>query len=74
MTPGPGARVGLAGKSGKGRGMIGTPDEYTDAAKFHAQDLQRAMQRDQVAKTRMLARVRRIVRRVLGRENPSASP
>ena len=54
--------------------MIGTPDEYTAAAKFHAQDLQRAMQRDQVAKTRMLARVRRIVRRVLGRENPSASP
>jgi hypothetical protein len=54
--------------------MPGTPDEYVDAAKFHAEDLQRAMQRDQVAKTRMLTRVRRILRRVLGREVPPASP
>jgi hypothetical protein len=54
--------------------MPSTPDEYANAAKFHAADLQRAMQRDQVAKTRMLTRVRRVLRRVLGRENPPASP
>jgi hypothetical protein len=53
--------------------MIGAPDQYGDAAKVHAGDLQRAMQRDQLGKTRKLARVRLIVRRVLGRQHP-ASP
>lgn len=61
-------------KRRKGPDMLGTPDEHADAAKFHAEDLQRAMQRDQAAKTRKLTRVRRILRRVLGREDPPASP
>lgn len=43
-------------KRRKGSDMLGTPDEHVDAAKFHAEDLQRAMQRDQVANTRMLTR------------------
>ena len=51
----------------------GSPDPHVDAAKFHAEDLQRAMQRHQRAKTRKLARIRLILRRVLGRENPPAS-
>jgi hypothetical protein len=50
--------------------MLGTPDEHADAAKFHAEDLQRAMQRDQVAKARKPSLVHRILRRVLRRENP----
>ena len=54
--------------------MTGAPDQYRDEAKLHAADLQRAMQRDQVAKTKMLTRLRLIVRRVLGRQNPPASP
>jgi hypothetical protein len=54
--------------------MSGAPDQYVDAAKVHAADLQRAMQRRELAKTRKLARVRRIVRRLLGRQNPPASP
>jgi hypothetical protein len=54
--------------------MMGAPDQYGDAAKFHAEDLQRAMQRDQLAKTKRLTRVWLIVRRVLGRQNPPASP
>ena len=52
------------------------PDPFGDLARFHAQDLQRAAQRDQLAetnKTKMLTRVRRIVRRVLGRQDPPAS-
>ena len=51
--------------------MLGTPDEHVDAAKLHAQDLRRAMRRDQRATTKKPARLRRIVRRVLGRETPS---
>jgi hypothetical protein len=54
--------------------VLGAPDQYGDAAKFHADDLQRAMERDQLAKTQKLTRVRLIVRRVLGRRNPPASP
>jgi hypothetical protein len=49
------------------------PLNYGDAAKFHAQDLQRAMQRDQRAETKMLSRVRLILRHVLGHQNPPAS-
>ena len=51
----------------------GSPDPYVDAAKFHAEDLQRAMMRGQRAKTRKLARIRLILRRVLGRENSPTS-
>jgi hypothetical protein len=54
--------------------MMGAPDQYGDAARLHAGDLQREMQRDQVAKTKKLTRVRLIVRRILGRQNPPASP
>jgi hypothetical protein len=54
--------------------VLGGPDQYTDAAKLNAKDLQRAMQRDQLATTRMLSRVRLIVRRVMGRKNPPVSP
>jgi hypothetical protein len=44
-----------------------------DAAKFHSREKQREMQRDQLAETKMLIRVRLILRRVLGRQNPPAS-
>jgi hypothetical protein len=54
--------------------MSGAPDQYADAAKAHAADLQRAMQRDERAEVRKLARVRLILRRLLGRENPPGSP
>ncbi len=53
--------------------MMGSPDQYGDAARFQAEDLQRAMQRDQIAETKKLTRVRQIVRRLLGRQNPPAS-
>jgi hypothetical protein len=53
----------------------GAPDQHADAAKFHhAEDLQRALQRAQLTKTKKLTRVRLILRRVLGRQNPPASP
>jgi hypothetical protein len=52
----------------------GAPDQHGDAAKFHAEDLQRAMQRAQLTKTNKRTRVRLILRRVLGRRNPPASP
>jgi hypothetical protein len=52
--------------------MIGAPDQYGDAAKLHAGELQREMQRDQLRKTKKLARVRLIVRRVLGRQGTEA--
>jgi hypothetical protein len=48
--------------------MMGAPDQFGDAAKLHAGELQRAMQRDQLRKTKRLTRVRLIVRRVLGRQ------
>jgi hypothetical protein len=54
--------------------MSGAPDQYTDAAKLHAADLQRAMQRRERPRTRKLARVQLILRRLLGRENPPGSP
>jgi hypothetical protein len=54
--------------------MMGAPDQYGDAAKFHAEDLQRAMQRDQLPKTKKLTRLRLIVWRILGRQNRRASP
>jgi hypothetical protein len=65
-----------AGEVRKGA-TLGAPDQYGDAARFHADELQRAMQRDQLAKTtrtKTLTRVRRIVRRVLGRPNPPPAP
>jgi hypothetical protein len=54
--------------------MFVAPDQGVDAAKFHDEDIQRAMQRDELAQTKMLTRVRLILRRVLGRQNPPASP
>jgi hypothetical protein len=53
--------------------MMGAPDQFSDEAKLHAADLQRARQGAQRPKTKKLARVRLIVRRVLGRQDPSAS-
>lgn len=53
---------------------MGAPDQFGDAAKLHAEDLQRAMQRDQLNKTKRLTRVRLVVRRILGRQNPPAAP
>ena len=50
------------------------PDQGAEAAKYHAQDIQRAVQRDERAETKMLAWVRLILRRVMGRQNPPASP
>ena len=52
----------------------GAPDQGVDANKFHDNELQRAMQRDQRAETKMLTQVRLILRRVLRRRNPPASP
>ncbi len=54
--------------------MFVAPDSNVDAAKFHAEEIQRAAQRNQHAETKMLTRVRLILRRVLGRQNPPASP
>ena len=50
-----------------------TPDQDVDAAKLRAQDVQRARQRSQFAKSRKPGRVRLIVRRIFGRENPPSS-
>jgi hypothetical protein len=54
--------------------MMGAPDQFADEAKLHAEELQRARQGARRAKTGKLARVRLIVRRVLGRQDPPASP
>ncbi len=54
--------------------MFVAPDSNVDAAKFHAEEIQRAAQRNQHAETKMLTRVRLILRRVQGRQNPPASP
>jgi len=52
----------------------GAPDQGVDAAKFHAQDIRNAVQHDERAETKVLTRVRLIVRRVFRRESPPASP
>ncbi len=54
--------------------MFVAPDQGVDAAKFHTEEIRRAAQRDERAETKMLTRVRLILRRVLGRQNPPASP
>ncbi len=54
--------------------ISGAPDQNVDAAKFHAEEIRRGMQRDECAETKMLTRVRLLLRRVLGRQNPTASP
>jgi hypothetical protein len=54
--------------------MMGAPDQFADEAKLHAADLQHARQgAHQRTKTKKLARVRLVVRRVLGRPNPPAA-
>ena len=58
------------GKSRKGPDMTGAPDQYVDEAKIRAAELQRARQRHERAKTKKLTRVRLILRRLLGHENP----
>jgi len=55
-------------------GNFNTPDQDVAAAKLRAQEVQRARQRAQPAKSRKPGRVRLIFRRVLGRENRPASP
>ncbi len=52
----------------------GAPDQQVDANKFHNQEIRRALQRDEGDQAKMLTRVRLILRRVLGRQNPPASP
>jgi hypothetical protein len=52
----------------------GAPDQGVDAAKFHTQDIQRAVQHDERAQTEILTRIRLILRRVFGRKNPPAAP
>jgi hypothetical protein len=49
------------------------PDQDVNAAKLRAQDVQRARQRSQPAKSKKPGRVRLILRRILGRENPPSS-
>jgi hypothetical protein len=53
--------------------MSSAPDQYVDAAKVHAADLQRARQRHEGAKARKPGRVRLALRRLLGRQNPLGS-
>jgi hypothetical protein len=66
---------GTVGRKAEGVGMnFNTPDQDVDAAKLRAQDIQRARQRSQPAKSRKPGRVRLLLRRILGRENPPASP
>jgi hypothetical protein len=54
--------------------MMGAPDQFADEAKLHAEDLQRARRASQRTKAKKPSRVRLIVRRVLGRQDPPASP
>ena len=54
--------------------MMGAPDQFADEAKLHAAELQHARQGARRTKTKMLDRVRLIVRRALGRQTPPASP
>jgi hypothetical protein len=51
--------------------MTGAPDQYSDEAKLHAGDLERARQSGaHRSKTKKVGRLRLVVRRVLGRQNP----
>jgi hypothetical protein len=52
----------------------GAPDQGVDEAKFHAQDIQRAVQDGERAETKMLTWARLLLRRVFRRQNPPASP
>jgi hypothetical protein len=54
-------------------GNFNAPDQDVQAAKLRAQDVQRARQRSQPAKSRKPGRVRLILQRVLGRADPPAS-
>jgi hypothetical protein len=55
--------------------MLGdAPDQIVDANKFHDEGIRRALQRAECDQTNMLTRVRLILRRVVGRQNPPASP
>jgi hypothetical protein len=69
------ACLGTVGRKSKGVGMtnFNAPDQDVQAAKLRAQDVQRARQRSQPAKSRKPGRVRLILRRILGRENPPSS-
>jgi hypothetical protein len=53
-------------------GNFNTPDQDVAAAKLRAQDVQRARRRSQPAKSRQPSRARLLLRRLFGRENPSA--
>jgi hypothetical protein len=50
--------------------MMGAPDQFADEAKIHAAELQRARQGARRVKIKKLARLRLIVRRLLGRQDP----
>lgn len=63
----------LAAKGRKGPGMMGAPDQFADEAKLHAGDLQHMRPGAQRTKTKKLARIRSVMRRVLRRQNPPAS-
>ena len=52
----------------------GARDQLVDANKFHDEDIRRALQRDECDQAKMVTRIRLILRRVLGRQNPPASP
>lgn len=53
---------------------MSSPDQGADAARFHAKEIQASVQRDERAQAEMLSWVRRIVRRILGRQAPPESP
>jgi hypothetical protein len=45
-----------------------------DAARFHAQDVHRDVERDRAAQAELMIKLRRLVRRTLGRQTPPESP
>jgi hypothetical protein len=55
-------------------GNFNAPDQDVAAAKLRAQEVQRARQRSQPAKSRKPSRLRLILRRIFGRGNGPASP
>jgi hypothetical protein len=49
-------------------------EQNSDLTRFRTQEVQRELQRNQLAQAKILSRVRLILRRVLGRQVPPASP
>jgi hypothetical protein len=50
------------------------PDQLANEVNWQAEALQREMHDDRIAQAKMLSRVRRVWRRIMGRQDPPASP